>query len=49
MAPSFCRIAMVASLVLAASGAAEPPLAGCYESVYDTAHLTAHKGQLVVE
>jgi hypothetical protein len=39
-----------ASLVLAAGAAfaAEPPLAGCYERVYDAAHLSAHKGQLVV-
>ena len=28
--------------------AAEVPLAGCYERVYDSAHLAAHKGQLVV-
>ena len=50
MAPSFCRIATVASLILAAgtAGAAEPPLAGCYERVYDAAHLAEHKGQLVV-
>lgn len=43
-------MATAASLVLAASaaGAAEPPLAGCYERVYDAAHLSAHKGQLVV-
>ena len=25
-----------------------PPLAGCYERLYDAAHLTAHKGQRVV-
>ncbi len=50
MASAFCRIAGAASLVLAASvaGATEPPLAGCYERVYDAAHLAAHKGQLVV-
>jgi len=24
-----------------------PPLAGCYERIYDSAHLAAHKGQLV--
>ncbi len=37
--------------VLAAdpSGATQdPPLAGCYERVYDAAHLAAHEGQLVV-
>lgn len=28
--------------------AAPPPLAGCYERVYDAPHLSAHKGQLVV-
>ena len=32
----------------AALGASPPPLAGCYERVYDKAHLAAHKGQLVV-
>lgn len=43
-------MAAVASLVLAgsAASAAEPPLAGCYERVYDAAHLSVHKGQLVV-
>ena len=41
---------MAAGLVLAgsAASAAEPPLAGCYERVYDAAHLSVHKGQLVV-
>lgn len=44
------RAAIAASLVLASGvvRAAEPPLAGCYERVYDAAHLAAHKGQLVV-
>jgi hypothetical protein len=32
----------------AAHGAEPPPLAGCYERVYDNAHLAAHKGQMVV-
>lgn len=32
----------------AALAAAEPPLVGCYERVYNAAHLSAHKGQLVV-
>jgi hypothetical protein len=32
----------------AAHGAEPPPLAGCYERVYDKEHLAAHKGQLVV-
>lgn len=43
-------ITTATGLVLAASAAsaAEPPLAGCYERVYDAAHLAAHKGQLVV-
>lgn len=43
-------MATAASLVLvgSAASAAEPPLAGCYERVYDAAHLSAHKGQLVV-
>jgi hypothetical protein len=35
-------------LLAGAASAAEPPLAGCYERVYDAAHLSAHKGQLVV-
>jgi hypothetical protein len=50
MSSSFLSIVAAAGLVLAASvaGAAEPPLAGCYERVYDAAHLAAHKGQLVV-
>lgn len=41
---------MAVSLVLAAgaASAAEPPLVGCYERVYDAAHLSSHKGQLVV-
>jgi hypothetical protein len=37
--------------LLAASathGAEQPPLAGCYERVYDKTHLAVHKGQLVV-
>ncbi len=42
-------VATGAALVVGAAGATKaPPLAGCYERVYDTAHLTAHKGQLVV-
>jgi hypothetical protein len=43
-------IAAVLAAVLAASGveATEaPPLAGCYERVYDAAHLSQHNGQLV--
>jgi hypothetical protein len=32
----------------AAHGAEPPPLAGCYERVYDKAHLAAHKGQIVL-
>jgi len=31
----------------AARAAGPPPLAGCYERVYDAAHLAQHKGQLV--
>jgi len=43
-------IAMVASLAVApgAAGAAEPPLAGCYERVYEVAHLLEHKAQIPV-
>jgi hypothetical protein len=50
MALALCRVAVATSFVVTASiaGAAEPPLAGCYERVYDAAHLAAHKGQLVV-
>ena len=50
MASSFSRSAgaIVAILLASAAGAAEVPLAGCYERVYDAAHLSAHKGQLVV-
>jgi hypothetical protein len=49
MARSCWRIAVAAAVLLAASPAwaAEPPLAGCYERVYDAAHLAAHKDQLV--
>jgi hypothetical protein len=38
----------IAAAVLPAGAATEPPLAGCYERVYDAAHLAAHKRQLVV-
>ncbi len=50
MARRFWQMAVAAGVVFAASEAcaAEPPLAGCYERVYDAAHLAAHKGQLVV-
>ncbi len=44
-------IAAVLAVVLAASGVAAaeaPPLAGCYERVYDAAHLSQHKEQLGV-
>lgn len=34
--------------VPAADAATQPPLAGCYQRVYDAAHLAAHKRQLVV-
>ncbi len=39
---------VVAASGVVAAGAAEPPLAGCYERVYDAAHLAKHKGQLVM-
>jgi hypothetical protein len=50
LARALCRIALATSLLVTAgvAGAAEPPLAGCYERVYDAAHLAAHTGQLVV-
>jgi hypothetical protein len=50
MARALWRIALATGLLVTAgfAGAAEPPLAGCYERVYDAAHLAAHKGQLVV-
>src|SRR5437763_9633784 len=46
----FSRFVLAGSVALAggAAGAAEPPLAGCYERVYDAALLAAHKDQLVV-
>jgi hypothetical protein len=50
MATTFRAFACAAAVVFMASAvnAAEAPLAGCYERVYDAAHLSAHKGQLVV-
>jgi len=51
MTASFWRTAVATGAVLAASavGAVEaPPLAGCYERVYDAAHLSTRKGPLVV-
>lgn len=37
-----------ATICLAATQAsAETPLAGCYERIYDEAHLGAHRGQIV--
>jgi hypothetical protein len=50
MSRAFWCIAVATGAVLAAgaAGAAEPPLAGCYERVYDAAHLSAHKGQIVL-
>jgi len=48
-APSFAIALAGAISIAGAAGAAEPaPLAGCYERVYDDAHLAQHKGQLVV-
>jgi len=37
----------VAAMAAADAPAAEPPLAGCYERVYDAAHLRQHPGQFV--
>lgn len=50
MARTLWRTAAATYLVAMAglAGAAEPPLAGCYERIYDAAHLATHKGQLVV-
>jgi hypothetical protein len=44
-----CRTALqvLALVAPAMSAAADVPLAGCYERVYDAAHLAAHKGQIV--
>ncbi len=40
---------LAAGVVMAGiANAAEPPLGGCYERIYDVAHLSQHKGQLVV-
>jgi hypothetical protein len=49
MAPTFRHIAVAAAVIFAAgvAGAVEPPLSGCYERVFDAAHLAAHKDQLV--
>lgn len=43
------RRAAAAAICLAAAtqARAETPLAGCYERVYDEAHLGAHRGQIV--
>jgi hypothetical protein len=50
LAAFFRRILVVVGAIVAASAtfAAEPPLAGCYERVYDAAHLAEHKGQSVM-
>ncbi len=51
MASFFWGIAVAAGATLAAGvvGATEaPPLAGCYERVYDAAYMSRHKGQIVV-
>jgi hypothetical protein len=49
-APPVSTLILAGTLALSggAAAAAEPPLAGCYERVYDAAHLAAHKDQLVV-
>lgn len=44
---SLLAFAAVVLLAIGPAAAAEPPLVGCYERTYDTAHLSAHKGQLV--
>jgi len=41
-------LAAVMSCTAAMVAAAEAPAPGCYERVYDAAHLAAHPGQLVV-
>jgi hypothetical protein len=45
----FCPLAIFVAVLVAPAmtAAAEIPLAGCYERVYDAAHLAAHKGQIV--
>lgn len=48
--PLIAFFAIVVPTAAPAQGGATnaPPFAGCYERVYDIAHLAAHKGQLVV-
>lgn len=43
----FWCIAVLAELATPALAAESAPLAGCYERVYDAAHLAAHPGQIV--
>jgi hypothetical protein len=43
----FAAVIGAALLANLASGAEAPPLAGCYERIYDSEHLAQHKGQLV--
>lgn len=44
-----CVAAVIGVVLLPnlANAADVPPLAGCYERMYDSAHLAQHKGQLV--
>jgi hypothetical protein len=41
-------LALALWVASSAHGASTPPLAGCYERIYDAAHLARHRGQLVV-
>lgn len=46
---AFPAVLAIAAFCLGANvAAAEAPAPGCYERVYDAAHLAAHPGQLVV-
>lgn len=42
-----CARGLATALADAVFAAEPPPLAGCYERIYDAAHLAQHKGQLV--
>ena len=41
-------LALAIALAQGSAALAAPPLAGCYERVYDAAYLKAHKGQIAL-
>ena len=47
MIKSLLRAGAAICLAMTAEASAEPPLAGCYERIYDEAHLRAHRRQMV--